>query len=96
MHQACFVSFRNKVYFNGAFSPPTCAHAHIAATICSDPEAETGEPEETWVLTAATNVFRGMKFEDFEAKHHPFAKRKSHLNHPGPIIVFHATFPGCT
>jgi len=29
---------RNLVYFNGAFSPPTCAHAHMAATICSDPE----------------------------------------------------------
>lgn len=29
---------QNLVYFNGAFSPPTCAHAHIAATICQDPE----------------------------------------------------------
>ena len=29
---------QNLVYFNGAFSPPTCAHKHIAATICSDPE----------------------------------------------------------
>jgi len=24
------------VFFNGAFSPPTCAHAHIAETICRD------------------------------------------------------------
>eukprot|EP00913_Durusdinium_trenchii_P031329 g29336.t1 len=29
---------QNLVYFNGAFSPPTCAHAHIAATICNDAE----------------------------------------------------------
>ncbi|OLQ08575.1 hypothetical protein AK812_SmicGene7914 [Symbiodinium microadriaticum] len=26
------------VFFNGAFSPPTCAHAHIAETICKDPK----------------------------------------------------------
>mmetsp|Transcript_32983 Transcript_32983/g.74107 ORF Transcript_32983/g.74107 Transcript_32983/m.74107 type:complete len:317 (+) Transcript_32983:2-952(+) len=29
---------KHLVFFNGAFSPPTCAHAHIAATICKDPQ----------------------------------------------------------
>ncbi|CAJ1341563.1 unnamed protein product [Effrenium voratum] len=31
---------KSLVYFNGAFSPPTCAHAHIAASVCKDPEVD--------------------------------------------------------
>eukprot|EP00971_Amphidinium_carterae_P230151 4567873-Amphidinium_carterae.1 len=31
---------RSLVYYNGAFSPPTRAHAHIARTIASDPDVD--------------------------------------------------------
>ena len=44
-------------------------------------------------FTPATNVFRGMKFEDFEAININHLQKENHLNHPGSSIVFHANFP---
>lgn len=96
VHQACFVSFRNKVYFNGAFSPPTCAHAHIAATICSDPEVETGEPEETWVLRRQQTCLEAGNLKILQLNITHLQKGKVIWTIQAPLFVFHATFPGCT
>lgn len=38
--EAAMLRGKSLVYFNGAFSPPTRAHAYIAAAVCKDPEVD--------------------------------------------------------